>query len=139
MLHSKKAVKYDIAKLCTTLKQLKTELASIEKKRAALGDLTVQLHVLQDNEKQREHQRTTIKNSKELLLHTKGSIENQHKQLAKIKVEYEQEQAHIIALDATADDYQAIALQQAKMAFKHYLLKMQFQKLNKKQIICFHV
>lgn len=115
--------KNDISKLCTTLKQLKNELANTENKRAALGDLTTQLQALQENEKQLEQQRTTIKNNKELLLQTKGSIENQHKQLAKIKVEYDQEQIHIKELDATADDYQSIALATGKDGIQALLIE----------------
>jgi DNA repair exonuclease SbcCD ATPase subunit len=79
--------KNNIKKLCCTLKDIKTAMQETEIKRADLGDLAAQLHLLQEKEKDLESQRIALKNKKELLLHAKGSIENQHKQLAKIKDE----------------------------------------------------
>lgn len=115
--------KNDIKKLCGALKDIKTSLNTTEIKRAALGDLPAQLHLLQEKEKNLESQHSALKNQKELLMHTKGSIENQHKQLAKIKDEFEQEKTAITQLDAIIDDYQTIATATGKDGIQALLIE----------------
>lgn len=115
--------KNETNKLCTALKALKLSARETELKRAALGDLTAQLHALQEKEKDLESQRATLKSKNELLLHAKGSIENQHKHLAKIKEEFHQEQINITQLDAIIDDYQAIATATGKDGIQALLIE----------------
>jgi exonuclease SbcC len=115
--------KNDISKLCATLKALKLTINATENKRAALGDLAAQLHALQETEKELASQGATLKNKKEFLLHTKGSIENQHKHLAKIKDEFQQEQTNIAQFDAIIDDYQTIATATGKDGIQALLIE----------------
>ena len=115
--------KSDILKLCSSLKQLKKELCNIERKQKDLGDLAAQLRTLQGNEKEIEDQYLTLKNSKELLLQTKGSIENQQKHLAKIKQEFEREQNNIAQLETTIEDYQTIATATGKDGIQALLIE----------------
>jgi exonuclease SbcC len=56
-------------------------------------------------------------------LHTKGSIENQHKHLAKIKDEFQQEQTNIAQFDGIIDDYQTIATATGKDGIQALLIE----------------
>jgi len=60
-------------------------------------------------EKDIEQNYIQLKQTKEELLHKKGSVENQQKYLAKIKNEFEQEQGTIAQLHEIIEDYQTIA------------------------------
>lgn len=115
--------KNNISKLCITLKEIKATLQATTTKRTELGDLSAQLHTLLEQEKNFEGQCTELKNKKELLLHSKGSIENQHKHLTKIQQEFEQEQHNIAQLDAIMDDYQTIATATGKDGIQALLIE----------------
>jgi DNA repair protein SbcC/Rad50 len=115
--------KQEVGKLCGQLKQLKQNSSTLQKKITALGDLTVHCNTIAEKEKNLDQSRATIKNSKELLLHAKGSKENQQKHLAAIKNEYEQEQKNIITLDIIIDDYQAIATATGKDGIQALLIE----------------
>lgn len=115
--------KNDIKKLCINLKNINIDIANLQQQQAALGDLTVQLQKLQEHEKNLEYQQTQIKTNKEVLLHTKGSIENQHKHLTQVKNEFEQERVHIITLDTLIDDYSAIATATGKDGIQALLIE----------------
>ena len=115
--------KNNISKLCITLKDIKRTVQKNEAERTALGDLTTQLHALGEQEKLFEQQCAELQKKKEALLHTKGSIENQHKHLTKIQQEFDQEQQNITQLDAVIDDYQAIATATGKDGIQALLIE----------------
>ena len=115
--------KKNISKICQELKIIKKNSKDTETKRTALGDLSAQLRILQEQETKLEAQKTELKNQKEGLLHTKGSIENQHKHLEKIKQEFEQEKTNIAQLDAIMDDYQTIATATGKDGIQALLIE----------------
>lgn len=115
--------KTSINNLCVSLKKIKAVVQSTENKRAALGNLTAQLQTLLEQEKTLETERTELKNKKEVLLHAKGSIENQRTHLTKIQQEFESEQHNITQLDAVIDDYQAIATATGKDGIQALLIE----------------
>ena len=112
-----------INKLCEELKIIKKNIQITEKKRSALSDLPAQLRILQEQETKLELQKTELNQTKESLLHAKGSIENQHKHLQKIKQEFEQEQTNIAQQDAIMDDYQTIATATGKDGIQALLIE----------------
>lgn len=115
--------KNSISKLCQELKTIKKNILIAENRRTTLGDLAKQLQTLQEQEAQLESQKIELKNKKEALLHAKGSIENQHKHLEKIKQEFEQEQTNIAQLDTIIDDYQTIATATGKDGIQALLIE----------------
>jgi exonuclease SbcC len=115
--------KNNISNQCKDLKNIKSSMQSTEKKRAALGNLAQQLQMLHEQETKLELQKIELKNSKEMLLHTKGSIENQHKHLQKIQQEFDQEKTNITQLDAIIDDYQTIATATGKDGIQALLIE----------------
>lgn len=115
--------KNEILKLCSALKTINLDSKQTEQKRSALGNLDAQSHTLETKEKELALHATDLKNKKELLLHAKGSIENQHKQLAKIKEEFTQEQTNILQLDTIIDDYQNIATATGKDGIQALLIE----------------
>src|SRR5579872_74084 len=115
--------KNDISKLCDALKIIKQKKQTLEQKSCQYGDMHQQLEILHQHEKDLELKRAQLNNAKELLLEQKGSIENQHKHLAKIKKEFEQEQHHITQLDMLIDDYQAIATATGKDGIQALLIE----------------
>lgn len=115
--------KCDIQKLCNTLKQIKATINTISAQRAALGDLTVQLRALEEQEKNIEKNGSELKKQKEILLHTKGSIENQCAQLKKIGREFEQEKINIAQLQRVIEDYQTIATATGKDGIQALLIE----------------
>ena len=115
--------KNDIKKICIELKKIKIALQETAQKHAVFNDLEAQLHLLQTKGKELEIHHATLKNKKENLIHAKGSIDNQHKQLAKIKDEFEQEQTAIANLDMIIDDYQTIATATGKDGIQALLIE----------------
>lgn len=115
--------KNDIQKLCNTLKQMKATINTISAQRAALGDLSVQLRALEEQEKNLENKSGELKKQKEILLHTKGSIENQCAQLKKISHEFEQEKNNITQLQRIIEDYQTIATATGKDGIQALLIE----------------
>lgn len=115
--------KEEINNLCNALKELKSKVHKIENERTALGELAAQLHALQEAEKNIMLQKTALKNQKEILLQTKGSIENQHKHLIKIREEFQKEQVNIAQLHAIIDDYQTIATATGKDGIQALLIE----------------
>jgi DNA repair protein SbcC/Rad50 len=115
--------KQDISKLCDVLLNIKKTVQTTEQKRSALGDLAAQLRALEQQQQHLEVQHAELKHKKEALLHTKGSIENQHKHLQKIKQEFEQEQTNIAHLDIVIDDYQNIATATGKDGIQALLIE----------------
>jgi exonuclease SbcC len=115
--------KNSIGKLCNELTTVKKNIQITEKKRVALGDLPAQLRILQEQETKLDLQKTELKQTKESLLHAKGSIENQHKHLQKIKQEFDQEQLNIAQQDAVMDDYQTIATATGKDGIQALLIE----------------
>lgn len=115
--------KNSIRKLCDELKAVKQNIQTTEKKRTALGDLPAQSRILQEQETKLDSQKTELNKTKESLLHAKGSIENQHKHLQKIKQEFDQEQTNIAQLDAVIDDYQTIAIATGKDGIQALLIE----------------
>ncbi len=115
--------KNSISKLCDELKTVKANIQNTDKKRTALGDLAKQLQILHEQETKLDTHKAELKHTKESLLHAKGSIENQHKHLEKIKQEFEQEQTNVIQLDAIIDDYQTIATATGKDGIQALLIE----------------
>jgi len=115
--------KNDIKKLCALLKIYKATIRQTEQQRKELGDLNAHLQQVQIKEKEVELSSQELKTHKESLLHAKGSIENQHKHLAKIKEEFDQEQHNITQLDIIIDDYQAIATATSKDGIQALLIE----------------
>jgi DNA repair protein SbcC/Rad50 len=115
--------KNSVNNLCEELKTIKQHMHCAEKKRTALGDLATQLRTLQEQETKLESHKIELKNKKESLLHAKGSIENQHKHLQKIKQEFEQEQVNIAQLNSIIDDYQTIATATGKDGIQALLIE----------------
>lgn len=115
--------KNSISKLCDELKVIKKNIKTAENKRATLGDLAAQLQTLQAQETTLDTKKAELKLTKESLLHAKGSIENQHKHLQKIKQEFEQEQINIAQQDTIIDDYQTIATATGKDGIQALLIE----------------
>jgi DNA repair protein SbcC/Rad50 len=115
--------KNEILKLCISLKQLKKDLIDVDCKKKDLGNLNEQLQALQQHQQIVEHRSLVVKNTKESLLQTKGSIENQQKYLTKIKQEFEQEKNNITQLDILIEDYQTIATATGKDGIQALLIE----------------
>lgn len=115
--------KNDISALCVSLKQLQSELRTIEKKRDELGDLTAQLQLLEQQEINLKNQYAVLTKDKELLLQTKGSIENQQKRLTTLQKEFEQEKISIAQLETIIEDYQIIATATGKDGIQALLIE----------------
>jgi DNA repair protein SbcC/Rad50 len=115
--------KNDIRKLCLTIKELNKQIATAENKQKKLGDLPAQVSVLEKKEKEIEQSFHELKQKKEILLHTKGSIENQQQYLSKIKDEYEKEKSAITQLDALIEDYHTIAIATGKDGIQALLIE----------------
>jgi exonuclease SbcC len=115
--------KQDIQKTCTTLKKINSEMQALENKRVACGDLAAQLQLLQTKEKELTAEQNKLKHTKELLLQTKGSIENQQRHLQQIQHEFTQEQTTIAQLDIVIDDYQSIATATGKDGIQALLIE----------------
>jgi len=115
--------KNDINQLCCEIKNINKTLSSLTQKRDVLGNLGQKLQLLQHKEKLLDLQYIALKNQNEQLIHSKGSIENQYKQLTKIKNEFTQEQSVITELDTVIDDYQIIASATGKDGIQALLIE----------------
>lgn len=122
-LTEQESCKNNILKICTDLKQLRGKVVIIENEYKELGDCEAQLATLQQKEKDIEYHHLHIKQAKEELLHKRGSIESQHKYLAKIKSDFEKEQQTIVQLEIAIDDYQNIATATGKDGIQALLIE----------------
>src|SRR5690606_23795071 len=115
--------KKTIHELCITIKKLKQDKVELEKQLDELDNLTAKLAILQEEESQLKNNLAIVRDKKDLLLQSQGSIENQQKQLEKVKVDYEVEQKNIIMLDGTIEDYQTISTATGKDGIQALLIE----------------
>ena len=98
----------EISTLCTTLKQLKRDIARITAEYDHFKEIEIKLSALVEQEKQHHDALMIIQTKKDSLLQTQGRIEAEQKRLAKTKKEFEEEEKNIAQLNAIIDDYHII-------------------------------
>lgn len=112
-----------IATHCAQLKALKIALKEIELQCAA--KLTIELDEKKWHAQKQEMEKAAavLAQQKELLVHEKGSLENQKATLDQVKQEYHKQQKELVTCAQTIDDYQAIALATGKDGIQALLIE----------------
>ena len=115
--------KQEVHKLCIALRTAKKDERLLQEQLRDCGDLNAKALHLQEQEKQLKQTLLAIRNKQDTLLHSKGSIENQKKQLEKIKRDYEFEHKNISLFDSIIEDYQTISTATGKDGIQALLIE----------------
>lgn len=109
--------------LCIALKSLKKEIALQEQKLLEMKTIESNQDHLIQRHKQLETKIREIVQQKELVIHEKGSLENQRQKLEQTKQEKDLQEKELKTCSAIIDDYQAIAQATGKDGIQALLIE----------------
>lgn len=112
-----------IADTCALLKIIAAQRKEMELALAPFAQLPEQLAALNKAQEELTKKSNELRATKELLLQEKGSLENQHQKLGLLEKEHEAQQIVFKSLDATIEDYQAIATATGKDGIQALLIE----------------
>ena len=113
----------NIATLCAQLKKIKRQLVALDMQLSIKATLEAEEQVLINRKNTLEKSLHELIQNKNVLLHEKGSLENQKEKLEQVQQEYTLQQKELTSCNATIDDYQAIAQATGKDGIQALLIE----------------
>lgn len=115
--------KSEINTLCIALKSLKQKKNDISKILAPYRELTQEKQELIYKTVKHKQILVELRKEKEIVLQLQGSLASQLKQIEKIKIDYQKDEAHSKIFDITIEDYSTIATATGKDGIQALLIE----------------